>query len=238
MSRKRLSLSLVALMLFLLVSPALAGGWSVTTLDDLPEHAVIDEPVTLGFVVRQHGVRIVEGLKPVVSTVHPDNGDTFQAEAVEDTPGHYQVELIFPSEGVWEWSINAFGPEQPMPPLTVVSGKAASTRADVRLDDTAAEEALIERGSALFVGKGCAVCHQHNGVDFDAWATINAGPVLTTFSADEDYLSAWLANPSAVKSSAVMPDLDLDEEEIEALVAFLNAGEREHAKTDVGNERR
>ena len=226
MSHRKLSLSIVVALLFVLTSPALAGGWSVTTLDELPEAIVVDDPVTIGFVVRQHGVRIVEGLEPVITASHADSSEHLEVTAVEDTPGHYQAELVFPVEGMWNWSVSAFGPEQPLPPLTVLAERVASTKADSADEGQSDEEALIERGAALFVGKGCVVCHRHSAIAVAPWASINAGPNLSDFSADADYLSAWLADPSAVRDSAVMPDLDLTDAEIEALVAFLNAEEQ------------
>ena len=226
MSHRRLSLCIVVVLLFVLTSPALAGGWSVTTLDELPDVIVVDDPVTIGFVVRQHGVHIVEGLEPVITAVHADSHEQLEVTAEEDSPGHYQVELVFPAEGVWDWSVSAFGPEQPLPPLTVLSDRATSTKEESASEALSGEEALIERGAALFVGKGCVVCHQHSAIEVAPWASINAGPSLSGFTADVDYLSAWLADPSAVRDNAIMPDLDLSDEEIEALVAFLNAEER------------
>src|SRR5690606_3734707 len=115
MSHRRLSLCIVVVLLFVLTSPALAGGWSVTTLDELPDVIVVADPVTGGFGVWQHGVRIVEGLGPVIAAVHADSHEQLEVTAEEESPGHYQVELVFPAEGVWDWSVSAFGPEQPLP---------------------------------------------------------------------------------------------------------------------------
>lgn len=236
MSRKRFVIPVIALAVFLLASPALAGGWSVTTLDELPEVIVVDEPITIGFVVRQHGVRIVEGLEPLVTAVHVDSRTRFELTASEDTPGHYSAELLFPDDGVWEWSISAFGPVQPMPSLTVLPARTASPKAETSAKALADDVALAEHGATLFVGKGCVVCHQHSAIDVAPWASINAGPNLSSFKTDPDYLSAWLADPAAIRARANMPDLDLDEEEIEALVAFLNAEARQpsEARTSAG----
>jgi mono/diheme cytochrome c family protein len=232
MTRLKAFLPLIALVLFLMVPPVLAGGWSVTTLDDLPEHAIAGEPVPVGFVVRQHGVRVLSGLTPVISAVHEQSGDTVEFGATEDTPGHYLAELVFPREGTWSWSVNAFGPVQPLPPLAVLPAGTALATPGEEGEALSDWGALVERGAALYVAKGCVVCHQHAKVSVQAFASINRGPDLTDFGASADYLSVWLANPAAVKPSTVMPALGLDEAEIEALIAFLNAEETQAARAE------
>ena len=55
------------------------------------------------------------------------------------------------------------------------------------------------------------------------FASNNLGPELSDYSSAPDFLAQWLADPASVDPNTVMPDLDLDEAEIEALIAFLNA---------------
>ena len=68
-------------------------------------------------------------------------------------------------------------------------------------------------------------------------ASSQAGPELTHFAdpthecfagcnwdtVDRDALEAWLRNPNAVKLGSKMPDYDLTEQEIDALVAYLDS---------------
>ena len=42
------------------------GGWAVVTVDDLPDYVVAGQPVRLSFVVRQHGMTPLDGLRPSV----------------------------------------------------------------------------------------------------------------------------------------------------------------------------
>jgi mono/diheme cytochrome c family protein len=191
--------------------PALAGGWAVVTLDALPERVIAGEPVTVGFVVRQHGVSVLEGLSPAphMTLTQLSGTDPFEVEAIEDTPGHYTADLLFPDAGEWAWMINAFGPDQPLPTLTVLPARTP--------------EDQIAYGAALFVAKGCAVCHAHSRADFDPFSTINSGPDLGPYTSDPDFLRAWLHDPSAVEPNTAMPTLGLDDAEIEALIAFLLA---------------
>jgi cytochrome c oxidase subunit 2 len=96
---------------------------------------------------------------------------------------------------------------------------------------------LAGEGMDLFLeplsgGRGsCVTCHAVGGTD----ATVRAGPDLTHFAdpthecfagcnwetTDEEALKAWLRNPDAVKLGSKMPNYDLTEDEIDALVAYL-----------------
>jgi len=55
------------------VEAALAGGWVVVTLEALPTGLRPDQEFTVGFWVRQHGVRPVDGLHPVVEFYHAES---------------------------------------------------------------------------------------------------------------------------------------------------------------------
>ena len=81
-------------------------------------------------------------------------------------------------------------------------------------------------------GRGsCIDCHAVGGTD----AASQAAPELTHFAdpthecfagcnwetTDREALAAWLRDPNAVKLGSKMPDYDLTEEEIDALVAYL-----------------
>lgn len=59
---------------------------SISTVDEVFEQVIVmDEPVTIGFVARQHGVHVSEGLRLVVSAVHKGDKTTIQAkEALPD----------------------------------------------------------------------------------------------------------------------------------------------------------
>lgn len=235
MSRFKLYLSLILLVLFATVSSVLAGGWSVTTLDELPEHILAGDPVPVGFVIRQHGIHVLSGLAPTISAVHEQSGDVVEFDADEDTPGHYLAEVVFPRAGTWNWSVSAFGPEQSLPPLTVLpAGTVLAEPGEEGEEDGVSSdpEALVERGAALYVAKGCVACHQHAAVSVQAYASINRGPDLTEFAVSADYLARWLDNPAAVRPGTVMPALGLDEQEIEALIAFLNTEETGAANAD------
>lgn len=92
--------------------------------------------------------------------------------------------------------------------------------------DVADTEAVA--GQALFRAKGCASCHAVKG--FAAGAV---GPDLThlqqrevfagaIFDLNEKNLRRWLRNPPEEKPGSIMPNLNLTEEEITSLIAYLD----------------
>lgn len=110
-----------------LTSLAQAGGWAVITLDRQPENVTAGQPYALGFMVRQHGRTPwqVEQIEVHARQAESSEPLTFIALPAGD-PGHYQVELLFPKPGAWEWSIQSglYPQEQPMPALQVTEAAA------------------------------------------------------------------------------------------------------------------
>jgi len=125
--RFRVSIILAFLMMVVLDFPVLAGGWAVITLDQLPTNVVTDEPLDIGFTVLQHGKTPLNDLNPTV-TARLTKSESFVVYAKPDgKPGHYTATLTFPNEGNWEWSIQAFSMDQPMPVLQVAAGSNSTT---------------------------------------------------------------------------------------------------------------
>lgn len=86
---------------------------------------------------------------------------------------------------------------------------------------------LAQRGKTLFEEGQCAGCHTIEGVTQG-----RQGPDLThftdretfagaTFDLDEENLREWLRDPPEMKPGSLMPDVGLNDEEIDALVAYL-----------------
>jgi mono/diheme cytochrome c family protein len=86
----------------------------------------------------------------------------------------------------------------------------------------AAAPGSLVAGQALFVAKGCIVCHVHNGVPESGDLSLSIGPELSTYHNGPDFLRRWLADPAGERPKTGMPDLGLSTEEIEALIGFLN----------------
>jgi len=181
------------------------GGWAVITVEDLPDYVVAGQPVTLTFSVRQHGVTLLSGLK---GRVEAEAGrlEATVAAAPGNAAGRYTATMTFPQAGEWTITIHSgFGDSKlALVPLQAVE---PGTGPSLPLPET-------ERGRRLFVAKGCTTCHRPGG----------AGPDLSGRTYPPDYLRQFLANPAvAARSGPVqMPNLNLKQPEIAALVAFIN----------------
>jgi cytochrome c2 len=83
---------------------------------------------------------------------------------------------------------------------------------------------LALEGRALFRAKGCTICHYHAAIATDQWslgAEPGGPPNLTDYEPDPAFVREWLRDPSAIRPGTEMPTLGLSEEEITALIAFL-----------------
>lgn len=233
MFRRTIAISVFAvIMLPALATTARAGAWAATVLDTLPRNVSVGEPVTIGFVVRQHAVRPLSGLEPTITATLGKH--QVQAEATEDLDAHYVATLTFPAAGRWAWQIDSFGFVNEMPPLDVVP---RSTRFEqllaqllawlggpepARASTAGAPISSADNGRALFIAKGCKFCHMRAGVS-DMVPGPVIGPNLTHYQGDPAFLRAWLRDPQAVRPGTQMPNLDLSEREINALIAFLTS---------------
>lgn len=200
--------------LLLPVFMAHSGGWAVITVDDLPGHAEAGKPVSLTYIVRQHGVEPIDGLN---GTIEATSARVTAKGTVRPTmrAGRYTASLTLPSAGEWSITIRSgFGKSDvTLLPLTVVNAGATLTRT---VSDA-------ERGEHLFVAKGCVTCH----------VQIRAGPKLDGKRFDATYISGWLANPTPMTrdpKNPTMPNLGLQQREIASLVAYLNSGRQVSAR--------
>ena len=127
MKRTIFVVGLVLLSALAFAVPALAGGWAVITLDELPGPVEANRPLEIGFMIRQHGINPLGDLSPIVNA-HIDGSTQTVRVLAEDKgeTGHYAATLVLPQSGTWQWEIEAFGAAQPMPALTVVNASAAA----------------------------------------------------------------------------------------------------------------
>lgn len=198
------------------------GGWAVTTVENLPDQLVAGTPYNLTFAVRQHGVEPLTDLSPYVEL--KSGRHELVARAVPtNKPGFYTATLNVPAAGEWSATIQtSFGRShiKLLPIVAVARGAQA-----------AVSYTQPQRGQRLFAAKGCVVCHQHAQVD--GAGMIDFGPDLTEKRFNRGYLQQFLADPS-IKPPAGnkrMPNMNLNEREIAALVAFINGETGTRAST-------
>jgi mono/diheme cytochrome c family protein len=79
--------------------------------------------------------------------------------------------------------------------------------------------ALIEHGKRLFVEQGCYGCHTVGNMGTPIGPDVSQVGSRYPLS----YLSGWLRDPAMQKPTAHMPKLELTEDEIHALAAYLSS---------------
>lgn len=123
--RRKLGVLGILIGLLLLARPVLAGGWAVITLDSLPGEVRAGETLSIGFMIRQHGQTPTNSASPTLSAHNLDTGERITADARQSgETGHFVVDVVFPREGRWEWSLSGFGPPVNYEPLTVLPATA------------------------------------------------------------------------------------------------------------------
>ena len=86
-------------------SLASAGGWAVSTLDEVPV-PIAGEPIDVGFTIRQHGVTPVDMAEDVGITITLVGGAAQYFPAAGDgTVGHYVARVQFPTVGLYQWIV-------------------------------------------------------------------------------------------------------------------------------------
>lgn len=203
-----------ALLLLLPLTAAFVGGWAVITVEDPPEYAVVGRPVSLTYIVRQHGVTKLSGLRGRVEA-HSGDATAEAAASAGRGAGQYVATLTLPRAGDWI--------------ITIHSGfmKSQVTLLPLRAipeGETPPALAQRERGGQLFVAKGCVTCHVHSAVAGSG--TVAVGPAEPGQQRPAEYLKRFLADPSIGprSGSGQMPNLDLKPQEIAALTTFLSQG--------------
>ena len=195
-------------------------GQNVTTADELhvPLNTVIHVNLISDNVIHSFWIPDLAGKTDVIPG--HDNYMWFKS----DTPGYYRgecaefcgtqhanmdFEVVVESQSAY----NAWVANQQKPAATPTS-------------------ALAIQGAALFASKTCIGCHVINVKGVPASHLI--GPNLTHFGSRQliaggvldnnpQNLATYLRNPQAVKNGIDMPDLNLTQSEIDALVAYLDS---------------
>jgi hypothetical protein len=105
---KRLTaIGLLSAGLLIMAAPAAtAGGWAITSMDELPGEFQAGETYQLGYTILQHGKTPVDGAETDITARNPATGETLRFVGQADgQPGHYVAEVTFPEGGSWTWSV-------------------------------------------------------------------------------------------------------------------------------------
>ena len=214
---------LIAVTLLLFTSVAHGGGWNVVTVRDFPEYVVIGKPLSLTFKVWVPSEEPMTGLRPPLVHATNASGRTFAVTSMTGPKAEeFTATLSFPEPGDWTVSIDAEYPgAATLPPITAIQPDSPKPK----------PVSLETRGLRLFTIKGCNSCHLHPEIKNGHFY----GPELPDKRFSAAYLRRFLGDPSIAPEPGeicskdrvrcnqpyAMPSLNLKNEEIEALVAFL-----------------
>jgi hypothetical protein len=85
------------------VPAAMAGGWAVTTLDEVPATLKAGETYPIGYTVRQHGQTPFLGSETGIEIRSSSNARQRFNGVAQGAPGHYVAQVRFPEAGEWQW---------------------------------------------------------------------------------------------------------------------------------------
>ena len=111
MARIRL-LTLLIVALLAIPGSAQAGGWALTSFDEMPTSFEAGETYELSYTILQHGQTPVDaGSSSVFVTDATGNTTEFRATKGSDI-GTYTVQVTFPESGTFTWQVSqgGFGP--------------------------------------------------------------------------------------------------------------------------------
>src|SRR5262245_28536513 len=213
-------LSAAVFAVFVILMTAYAGGWAIVSVKDVPDFAVAGKPFTLTFAVRQHGMTLIDGLKPVVTASNSHHQSLKFSAKPTGNAGEYSVELKLGEPGTGNVDIDSrfleFMTGRPTEHNLRIpqAGYIALPLKVLATGVSAPNISERERGTRLFSAKGCNGCHG-TGI----------GPDLKGKSLSADYVKKVLADPAAMRKSREesfeMPNLGLKTGEIAALAEFL-----------------
>ena len=104
-----------------------AGGWATISADPLPEQISVGAKIPLNFLVKQHGVTPLAGLKPTVLINQGSDAPTKFAASEGKATGWYTATLSFPKPGDWHITIESgFGKSATTLPIQKVVGRVVS----------------------------------------------------------------------------------------------------------------
>lgn len=108
MRRAIITLAAVALAVAT-ASTALAGGWAVTSFENLPESFEAGSTYSLDYTIRAHGKTPVDSGASHVMFRNFEADQSLRFDAVNHRDGTYTVEITLPVEGSWQWEVTSEG---------------------------------------------------------------------------------------------------------------------------------
>jgi len=96
------------ILLFVLALPlaASAGGWALTSFDEMPTEFAAGEAYDLSYTILQHGKTPVDVGKSAVLVTDSEGTVTEFVATATDEVGRYDVQVTFPESGTFSWQVS------------------------------------------------------------------------------------------------------------------------------------
>lgn len=137
MARKAAILIAIALLGLAQVGTAVAGGWAITEIDDMPPAFEANTTYEIRYTILQHGKTPADVESTSITFIPADTADTltFTGEPAGN-PGQYLAEITLPEAGPWSWEVSQgwFGVQE-LGTITVLQPQGS-------VQSTALEDAL------------------------------------------------------------------------------------------------
>jgi len=120
----------------LLLLPATAAAKSGILLDSTPQGYTVGEPWVVSVAAIRHDARVAlpRTATPAIRIEKQNTGETHTFAVRRQRDGIYAARVVFPSRGVWTYSvigIGRLGADQGWEPVTIRPDRAASSSASV-----------------------------------------------------------------------------------------------------------
>ena len=101
------------------------GGWATINVDPYPTRVGVNRPIPLAFLVKQHGVKPMVGLKPTIQAVAAGQDTIVVNARAEKEDGRYSAVLRLPRTAEWTVTVqsNFHGSQTILSPIAVVDAK-------------------------------------------------------------------------------------------------------------------
>ena len=158
MRRLTLVLATLALALGALATPALAGGWAVTTFDDMPGQIVSGKEYTLGYTIRQHGATPISVAKTEILAIAASGRTLSFPGKSEGAVGHYVAAIFFPAGGTYSWQVTQGDfAAQDLGKITVLAAAGTTSDDKKAVSDKTAADKTVADDKALTADKAAAL---------------------------------------------------------------------------------
>ena len=85
---------------------ALAGGWAMTSFEDVPGEFQAGSTYDLNYTILQHGQTPVDAGASQLHIIDSKGTVTVFAAVSTGDPGRYSVSITFPESGSWQWAVD------------------------------------------------------------------------------------------------------------------------------------